>query len=69
MHKIIKDSGKIILGVFLILIGIIGMVLPVIPGLPFALLGAAIISPEFGQKMLEWFRKLKEKFEQWKSKK
>ena len=73
MFKILKGCGKIAAGGSLIILGIAGVILPIIPGIPFLLVGGALVSPKFRDKMGEYHivlkNKLKDKFEQWKKKK
>ncbi len=64
----LKGCGKIIVGTSLILVGITGVLLPIIPGIPFLLVGGALVSPKFRSKMDEGMTIAKNKFEQWKKK-
>lgn len=54
------QSEKKIYVVVLILVGLLGLVLPVIPGLLFIGLGIALISPRHGtalfEKIKNWFK-------------
>lgn len=72
MFQLIKRGGKIIVGAVLLIFGFFGILLPLLPGIPFILLGGAIISPKFRHKLGEYFHKWKEhgmkKYEQFKNK-
>jgi uncharacterized membrane protein YbaN (DUF454 family) len=61
MRKDIREFGKrkVWLAVPLILVGILGLVLPIIPGIAFILLGVMLLFPKSGEKIKEWFRSLR----------
>lgn len=73
MFNLIKRGGKIVIGGVLLIFGVIGILLPLLPGIPFILIGGAIISPKFRHKMMEYFHKWKEhgikKYEQFRKEK
>ncbi len=48
---------KILLAILNICLGIIGFLLPIIPGWPFILLAILLIKPEQGKKFKEWLKK------------
>lgn len=51
---------KILLGVILVFVGIIGLLVPIMPGWMFIFPGLALISPKSGRQLAENFkRKLK----------
>ncbi len=54
--SIIKFSGqKIWLAILFVIIGLFGIVLPVIPGLLFLAAAVLLIKPEWYEKLKKWF--------------
>ena len=47
---------KILFGIFNIIIGLIGFLLPIIPGWPFMLVAIILLKPEKGQKITDWIK-------------
>jgi len=45
---------KIWLAIPLLIIGVLGLVLPIIPGLALIFIGILFITPRFGEKILLW---------------
>lgn len=52
---------KILLAILSICLGIIGFLLPLIPGWPFIILAILLIKPEQGKKFKEWLKKRRKK--------
>lgn len=44
-------------GILMIIIGIIGWLIPVIPGWPLLIPGIILVAPEYGEKVKSWFEK------------
>lgn len=61
MHPI-RNLLRIALGLFLLFIGIIGLLLPVLQGWLFILIAIPLISPEHGRKMLAKLKEWKDKY-------
>lgn len=53
----IKRSLKITGGIILIIIGIVGLVLPLMPGVVPIFAGILLISPIHGKKIIDWLKK------------
>ena len=47
---------KILFAIFNIIIGIIGFLLPILPGWPFILVAIILLKPEKGQKITDWIK-------------
>jgi len=61
MREEMRDfkKKKVWLAVPLILVGILGLILPVIPGIALILFGVMLLFPKSGQKIKDWFRSLR----------
>jgi len=59
--KKVMQKLKVIAGFGLILIGILGCFLPIIPGIPLMLAGAAMVGFDH-----PWIRPFKERFDRWR---
>lgn len=55
----IKKILKTILGVILILIGIMGLFLPILPGIVLMLAGISLIHPALYKKIIKKFKTIK----------
>jgi len=51
---LIRKTLLFIAGLFLIALGIVGLILPVMPGWIFIFLGLSFIAPEFAEKLKQW---------------
>ena len=49
-------KSRITLGVLLVILGIFGLLIPIIPGLIVILLGLALLAPDTFGSVLEWMR-------------
>ena len=63
MRKLVTNHLLIVLGWFFVLVGIVGVIIPILPTTPFMILAAAIFarsSPRFHQMLLNnrWFGKV-----------
>ncbi len=61
MHPI-RNLLRIAFGLFLLLIGIIGLLLPLLQGWLFILIAIPFISPEHGRKMVSKLKEWKDKY-------
>ena len=61
MKKILLHKLKLAAGFTLIFIGILGCFLPIIPGIPLMLAGAAIVGMEH-----PWIHPFKSRFDRWR---
>lgn len=61
MHPI-RNLLRIALGLFFLLIGIIGLLLPLLQGWLFILIAIPLISPEHGRKMVSKLKEWKDKY-------
>ena len=61
MREEMRDfkKKKVWLAVPLILVGILGLILPVIPGIALILFGVMLLFPKSGQRIKGWFRSLR----------
>lgn len=57
VKKSIRRWAELIGGVFLILLGIVGLVLPFLQGILFIALGITLISPTHGKRLIAYFKK------------
>jgi uncharacterized membrane protein YbaN (DUF454 family) len=57
-----KNLLRIALGLFLLMIGIIGLLLPVLQGWLFILIAIPLISPEHGRRMVAKLKEWKERY-------
>lgn len=59
MTQHILRVGKISLGILLLILGVIGLVLPVVPQIPFLIGGLTLLSSEnrHAKALLEWVEK------------
>ena len=46
-----KKIASIVVGIFLVILGIIGWLLPIVPGWPLILIGASLIVPDFAKQL------------------
>lgn len=53
----IKKTFYIIFGIICLFIGLVGFLVPFLPGWPFFFIGIGAISPKHGKGMLEWVKK------------
>lgn len=65
-----KKQLKLMSGIGLLLLGVLGMILPIMPGIPFLIAGAAILGSEHPliRPFKRWFDRAKKKFEEEKAK-
>lgn len=63
MFNNLKNVLRIGAGLILLMIGIIGLVIPILQGWLFILIAIPLISPEHGKKMVgkarEWWKKIR----------
>ena len=57
-----KNLLRIALGLFLLMIGIIGLLLPILQGWLFILIAIPLISPEYGRRMVTKLKEWKERY-------
>ena len=59
LRKDIRFFGKIkgLIAIPLFIIGILGLILPIIPGTVFLVLGIVLIVPSFEKKLKQWLGK------------
>lgn len=70
MYKNLLTTLRVSAGIVLLLLGIIGLFLPILQGWLFIVLAIPLISPLHGKKMIAWMKERKEKWgSRWRAKK
>jgi hypothetical protein len=56
-------------GVLLVVVGLLGLVFPVIPGVPLLLAGAALLGPQHPlvRPLVGWFRRIRRSWRRWRN--
>ena len=59
--RMLKRIGVTLVGVLLIVVGILGLALPILPGIVLIVAGLAVLGTEF-ERPRRWVNKLRERF-------
>ncbi len=62
MYSNLKNTLRIAAGIALLLVGIIGLLLPILQGWLFILIAIPLISPEHGKRMMAKLKEWKDKY-------
>ena len=59
LRKEIRFFGKIkgVVAIPLLFLGVLGLILPIIPGMVFLVLGIVLVIPSFEKKLIQWLGK------------